>query len=79
MACCPSRLQKYLPIDLRTKKTRAIRRRLTPYQVRHLLRQPKYCMLAAHVFLGEALRSGDFFCTFLYDVKVHAFRRDLKS
>lgn len=27
-------LQKYLPIDLRTKKTRAIRRRLTPYQVR---------------------------------------------
>lgn len=32
---CGSLLQKYLPIDLRTKKTRAIRRRLTPYQVRH--------------------------------------------
>lgn len=41
--------QKYLPIDLRTKKTRAIRRRLTPYQVRHRSRQSNPDMLAAHV------------------------------
>lgn len=28
--------KKYLPLDLRTKKTRAIRRRLTPTQVRRV-------------------------------------------
>ena len=27
-------VQRYLPLDLRPKKTRAIRRRLTPHQVR---------------------------------------------
>lgn len=29
----PDVLQKYQPLDLRTKKTRAIRRRLTKHQV----------------------------------------------
>ncbi len=32
--CSSSQLQKYLPLDLRTKKTRAIRRRLTKHQVK---------------------------------------------
>ena len=35
--------QRYLPLDLRPKKTRAIRRRLTPYQVRQQKHEPRGC------------------------------------
>ena len=38
---CYDDLQRYLPLDLRPKKTRAIRRRLTPHQV-HRVFSPSY-------------------------------------